>query len=162
MLAAVSAAVPNTTVTTFDNLKRQAVKSFETRVSDKPFVVRWVPSKTPTYQAYPPLTDVSPVAGVDVTPTLSPFFQPPGNPGVQSGQNVLIVAVEGDVVATPSTVGNPYTIDITWLWEVIPDDYDGVAYDCQPSTMSSMLLDKCINGFSAMTVSPSPGNGTAA
>jgi len=142
-------------------LRQQANKYTEQRVSDKGFSARWIPNQTPSYQLFQNTTDstATPTTGVD--PKTSMWNQPAGGPGVQTGQTGLFVLVEGDATGFAATNGNIYTFDVTWLWEIIPDDYDSVAYECTRSAASSIVLDKCINTFSNMTVCPEPGNGSA-
>ncbi len=160
--AAMATTVNDIFINTSD-IRKQAIKYSEARISDKPFNARWIPNCSPTYHyVNPAVSNWSSTAGIDPSGPNSIWSASEGQTGSQSGQNALIVVVEGDTIAAASTVGNPYTFDITHLWEAIPDDYDSVAYDCSPSPASSLLLDKCTNAFSRMTVANVPGNGMSA
>jgi len=151
----------NNIVFSTTQLRQQANKYTEQRVSDKGFSARWIPNQTPSYQLFQNTTNATATPTTGVDPPSSMWNQPAGGPGVQTGQTGLYVLVEGDATGFAATNGNIYTFDVTWLWEIIPDDYDSVAYECTRSAASSLVLDKCINTFANMTVCPEPGNGSA-
>lgn len=144
------------------DIRKQAVKYVEERVSDRTFTCRWIPQGAPTYQLVRTPVAADNTNGAGVTPTSSTWAVAPGQFGVQSGQNVLIFMMDGDNTGAANTVGNLYTVNINWSWEVIPDDHDSVSYPLEESPSNQAVLDSCLNAFQRMTVSPTPGNGQAA
>jgi len=146
----------------FQNIRNQCDRFTEQRIGDGPFVCRWLPSSVPTYQEAesnaPEVYQTS--AGVGAG-TASAWFQPPGAAGSQAGQNALFFAIVGDQTAAAGANSNPYTINIRWLWEVIPDQAVSVAYPIEPSPADAKLMDSCINMMSKLTVGMVQGNGKA-
>lgn len=144
------------------DIRKQATKYVEQRISDDTFTVRWIPQGAPSYQLVRPLVAADITVSAGVTPTSSPWAVAEGYLGVQAGQNALIFMVDGDTTASASTTGNLYTVNINWSWEVIPDDHDSVSYSLSPSPANQTVLDLCLNAFQTMTICPMPGNGQAA
>lgn len=139
---------------------------YETRVSNEPFTARWLPAGTPTYQLATSLPDpnfyTSTTAGIDPPSTAITYWNAPaGGTGLQGGQNVLIVGVVGDTTGTSTVSSNPYTFEVIWHWEVIPDQPQSVAYPLSKSDANSVLLDKCLNGMQQLSVVDMSKNGTA-
>jgi hypothetical protein len=144
------------------NVKNQASAYTECRISDTPFVCRWLPNGSPSYQLAAGPTPENYTVGAGA-PALSPtvWNSPAGAAGLQAGQNVLVFLVVGDTTPTAVVNSNPYNISIKWNWEVIPDSTTSVAYTLRESPSSGMLLDKCLNAMQGMTVGIIPGNGSA-
>jgi hypothetical protein len=146
-----------------ETIKQNAVKYTEQRITSAPFVARWLPAGAPTYQAlastpelYTTTAGVQPIVGAETF-----WSQPNGGPGLQAGQNALIFMVAGDTTSSTSLISNPYTFNIRWNWEVIPDEQYTVAYNLGKSVSNSVLLDSCLNSFQNLTVGIMAGNGSA-
>lgn len=154
----------STAVTDFNAtaLKQQAIAYTEQRVGNTPFSARWIPNGVPSYQLSAGTPEYyTTTGGAAPTVPYSIWQSAKGGPGVESGQHCLVVGVFGDITGSSSASSNPYTVNIKWHWEVIPDTYSSVAYELQPSVSNNMILDKCINLFSKLTVCPDPGNGSS-
>lgn len=116
------------------------------RTSDSVFEAHWIPSGVPNYQSLNPsriVTGSGP--GLSVTPSY--FNAPSGGNGFESGQNALVVMIEGDSTAGASAYGNTYTYDIIWHWEVIPQQPYGVPYELTPSPSDPIALARDLNSF---------------
>lgn len=144
----------------FGNIRNQCVKSTEQRIGDGPFICRWLPSGSPSYQLAASGTPEAFTTTAGVPPTASCWNVAKGGPGVEGGQNALIFCVIGDQTSAASATSNPYTINIRWTWEVIPDNPQSVPYPLTPSPCDGKSLDACLNAFQGLTVGIMQGNGT--
>jgi len=144
------------------DLRQQAVKYVEQRVSDKTFVCRWIPQGAPSYQLARPFVSADVTTAAGVQPASSVWNTSEGDFGVQEGQSALIFMMDGDTTGVSGNSGNLYTVNINWNWEVIPDNPESVAYGLSSSPANQGIMDHCLNAFQALTITPTPGNGTAA
>jgi hypothetical protein len=153
---------PNSIAITPQILRDQSTSFYECRNNDRTNTFRWKPAGTPEYQVVSTLnpSDYTAVAGVDPTGD-TPWFHPVGGAGVQSGQNALIIIMDGDNNGVSSTTGSVYTVNIYWHWEVIPDQPNSVAYSLSPSISNANMMDVCLNYFHNLAISPTPGNGAS-
>jgi hypothetical protein len=134
-----------------DTLKSTLTNSITSRISGGQFEVNWIPTGVPTYQTYP-----SAQAGYEslttnsASATISSSFwnSPSGAAGVQSGQNFLVVIIEGDTTATAVAVGNAYSFEVISHWETIPVLPLGVAYDLTASLSDFTALGHALNRMS--------------
>jgi len=145
------------------DIRTQAVKYYEQRVSNQPFTARWIPQGAPSYQLIRGFAnnDSTYAIGAGTVPVTSPWAVAPNQFGVQAGQCALVVLVDGDATAGLSPTGNLFTVNIDWNWEVIPDVRESVAYCLSDSPSHAGVMDHCLNAFQRLTLSPTPGNGTA-
>lgn len=143
-------------------IQNNATSWSERRVSNKPFTARWFPAGSPTYQTVASTPEYY-SASAGIAPLVGPTIwnASPGGTGNQAGQNALVVGVIGDTTANASSSSNPYTIELKWHWEVIPDQPISVAYSLSPSPSDAGLMDSCLNAFQNMSVSDESGNGSA-
>jgi len=96
-------------------------------------------------------------AGAVVNP--SGWNAPLSGYGVEAGQNVLCVLVDGDTTPTAVATSNVYSIDVIWHWEAVPADVTAVAYEVSPSPANTTLVDKTLNLVTKMPVARVGSNG---
>lgn len=112
----------------------------------------WKPALTPSYQTGPAYIPGG-VIGTLTTPNpTTAFHSPYGGAGIQSGQNCLVVLLQGDVTTAPGAFGNIYEMEITWHWEVVPNDWSAVAYSGEPSPADCIALDRVTNALHKLPI----------
>lgn len=129
------------------DVKQTMTQTSSGRTSDVVFEAFWIPSGVPNYQdLQPQRVVVAPSAFVSVANSY--YNAPSGGNGIESGQNALVVMIEGDSTSGLSPNGNTYTYDIIWHWEVIPQVPYSVAYELTPSISDPIALARDLNSFS--------------
>jgi len=159
MLSTVTGACSNTLATIRSNLQRVT----EARIGNAPFEARWLPSGIPTYQMAAATWQPTPmgqvggvVSSASTTPIASMFNNVPGSCGVQSGQNALVILIEGDTTSSAQVVSNAYSFEIIWRWEVVPAQDSLVSYDLTASPSNPIKLSEAINVMATCPVGKIP------
>jgi hypothetical protein len=131
------------------DLLENATNVSNARVEDGVFEAHWRPSKIPQYMALnSESASLSAVAGVNPPPNVStPLNQIIGLSGQEAGQSALLFVIEGDTTPVASATGNPYSIDIIWHWEYIPNNPYTTIVDIGPSPYDPLLLARIINNL---------------
>jgi hypothetical protein len=137
---------------TISTIIESSTKHFEARVDDGTFEVVWQPNGVPSYQIYPNSQAGSITAGGTPVLNSTAWQAVPGGGGSQSGQNALVVWVEGDITGAAATASNPYRVEARWHWEAIPNPTNNVSYEMTTSPSDSHALDACINSFSTLSM----------
>lgn len=134
-------------------VKASLTNPITTRISNGVFEVNWVPSGVPTYQTYSTQASgfepYSSSTSAAVIPS-SLYHCASGGAGAQSGQNCLVVIIEGDTTSTAVAQGNSYAFEVISHWEVIPVNPLAVAYDLTPSHSSFRELELAMNRMAVL------------
>lgn len=147
-LSALSAICMGATTTTIGNLRQCVVDLATARVGDGTFEARWFPTTTPTYQQITAgQGEVAVAPGANQPVQNSVFNSPDGGVGWQSGQNVLVVWVEGDTTSSLQSTGNTFGLEIICHWECIPTSPSSVAYSLSPSICNMAELAAALNSI---------------
>lgn len=119
------------------------------RVSDREFEVNWVPSGVPAYQNNGNTTTayVETSLAMNTTVAETPWSNHFGGAGNQSGQNALVLFLEGDVTTAASNYGNTYAVEVIYHWEVVPATPLKVAYDLTHSASNFAALQQALNAM---------------
>jgi hypothetical protein len=120
------------------------------RISDGLFEANWIPGGVPSYQVSQSVyASLEPSSATTAGAVLSSSLWncPSGGAGNESGQNALVLIIEGDITAS-SAVGNTYAIEVISHWEVIPVNPLAVAYDLTPSLSDFTALSRAMNNMS--------------
>jgi len=131
-------------------LKSVLNNTITARISDGLFEANWIPAGVPSYQVAPSnLAFSEPFATPSASTNVASCFYntATGGAGNESGQNTLVLIIEGDITAS-ATVGNTYAIEAITHWEVIPVNPLAVSYDLTPSFSDFSALSRAMNGMS--------------
>lgn len=119
------------------------------RVADGVFEAHWLPTRVPNYmavpQATPTIITAAGVAPATGTPTVLNNIA--GFPGQETGQAALVIAIEGDQTPAVSSNGNPYSVELIWHWEFIPENIYGSIVTLTPSPFIPMELAYVLNNI---------------
>lgn len=118
------------------------------RIRDGVFEAHWVPSGVPNYQDCQGIANgVTFAAGPNTSAAVSYYNAPSGGFGIESGQNALVIMIEGDTTVASGANGNTYSYDVIWHWEVIPSSPYSVPYPLTPSQSDPMRLARDLNSL---------------
>jgi len=142
--SAVSTWSKNATATTPLGDLQQVLRNVTTaRIADGVFEAHWLPSGIPQYMS---VFEGGPSLLISAqTQGYHPLNQGPGLIGQESGQSALVILIDGDVTSVAATIGNPYSIELIWHWEYIPENLYTTVLPLSPSPFLPMELAAVLN-----------------